>query len=200
MKKTVLLIAALLVASPKVMAIEEPLPDKELSFEYSMITGPDIAMFWAGVFVSVFSLGHYTLNDISCTGQFSFQYCHSLGERWMVGCSTSYEHAGFTMEDKNGVVDPDRTGGHFFSIMPTAKCYWFNKPHFGMYSEAQVGALASIMPDTNGENLDKADFGAVIGFQLNLIGMDFGGPDVRGFLELGVGTQGFISLGIKKSL
>lgn len=56
------------------------------------------------------------------------------------------------------------------------------------------------MPDTNGENLDKADFGAIIGFQLNLIGMDFGGSDVRGFLELGVGTQGFISLGIKKSL
>ena len=76
--------------------------------------------------------------------------------------------------------------------MPLAKFRWFTNPKFGMYSKIAFGA--GIVPGGEEENLQVSFAG-----QLSPVGMQFGGGNVSGILELGYGMQGIVTLGIKKS-
>ena len=198
MKKAMFILAALLVTVPKAQAFE-PLPKHEVSLQYGYVTAPEFALMFAGIFGTLFSLGTASMSEIKCTGEISGQYYHRLGERWMVGCAGGYEHAGLSFEDSEGNVRPASVNGHFMSLLPSAKLYWNSKMHFAMYTKVQAGATMTVMPDDDDENHQKADLGCYISFNLVPAGMEFGGESLRGFAELGFGTQGIISVGLKKT-
>ena len=98
----------------------------------------------------------------------------------------SYKYTG---KEENKKYDGKFRMG-FLSVMPHVKASWFDNPHFGMYSKVAVGAAGVFQKDGESSITWAA--------QLSPVCMDFGGSDLRGYLELGVGMQGIVTLGIKK--
>lgn len=85
------------------------------------------------------------------------------------------------------------------SIVPTAKFDWLRKKNFGLYSKLGLGV--SFMHESQDaddkSSKDYSDTDAVFNFQLSLVGMEFGAPRFRGFVELGMGEQGILLAGLK---
>lgn len=85
------------------------------------------------------------------------------------------------------------------SIVPTAKFDWLCKKNFGVYSKLGLGV--SFMHESQDaddkSSKDYSDTDAVFNFQLSLLGMEFGAPRFRGFVELGMGEQGILLAGLK---
>ena len=81
--------------------------------------------------------------------------------------------------------------------MPAIKWYWVNKDSFGLYSKGAVGAafLNSTEKDL-ATDTTKDDSSTHFMFQLSFIGIEFG-KQFRGFVEGGVGEQGFLLAGIR---
>lgn len=199
MKKAIILILALLIASPKSHAFE-PLPKNDINFQYSTITGPQIASVFVGVFATAFSLGTYTLDEIKSTGMFSVQYYHSLGKRFMVGCSTGYEYLALILKDKNGAIRDGDVGNHFISLLPSVKFYYINNPHFSAYAKLQGGLLMMCDRVINEDQVeDRFDVGTGFAIQAVPFGMEFGGESLRGYVEAAYGSQGLLAVGIRKS-
>lgn len=198
MKKIATIVIAMLLAAPKAGAFE-PLPKQDVSFGYSYVTGPQFALFWGGAFAPLFSFGLYTLDEFYTTGQFSAQYHHSLGKRFMVGCALDYEWDGLTFKDRDDVPMDGISSAHFATLLPSAKLYYSNRIHFSTYCKLQTGLMLAIQPDTDSEDLSGTKVETLWAIQLVPIGMEFGGQKLRGFFELGLGTQGLLTCGIRKS-
>lgn len=198
MKRIAAILLALLLTVPKAVAFE-PLPKQEMSFSYSYVTGPQFALFWGGVFASLFSFGVYSLDDFYTTGQFSAQYHHSLGKRFMVGCAVDYEWDGLTFKDRNDVPIDGISSAHFATLLPSAKLYYSSGLHFSSYCKLQTGLMLAVQPDTDSEDLSGTKVEPLWAIHFVPIGMEFGGQDLRGFFELGLGTQGLLTCGIRKS-
>lgn len=198
MKRIGVIIIGLLLAAPKASAFE-PLPRQEVSLSYSYVTGPQFALFWGGIFAPLFSFGIYSLDDFYTTGQFSAQYHHSLGKRFMVGCALDYEWDGLAFKDKDDVRMDGMSSAHFATFLPSAKLYYSNRLHFSTYCKLQTGLMLAISPDTDTEDLSGTKVETLWAIQFVPIGMEFGGQDLRGFFELGLGTQGLLTCGIRKS-
>ena len=89
------------------------------------------------------------------------------------------------------------TKRNFFSIMPSFKCYWVNKNHFGLYSKVAAGVGFLKNKSKNFElNKENDETNTYFMFQASFIGAEFGSK-FRGFVELGVGDQGFALAGIR---
>lgn len=198
-KSLVVLLAVLLLAPAQGRAAFEPLPEREFSLHYSYLTGPEIALFFTGIFSTMFTLGHYSIDRVNCTGLLSAEYGHLLGNRWVAGGAVGYEYADLTFKDKNGNERPDNVNGHFISVMPTLKYYYTNGARFAMYAKAQVGALLYLMPDTGDDKPSHTDTDLTLGFQVSPVGLEFGQGPTRRCVEVGFGTQGFVSVGLKKA-
>ena len=84
--------------------------------------------------------------------------------------------------------------------MPAVKFNFVRKTHFGLYSKAALGV--TLRTESVEYNLDYGDYNDSensfqFNWQLSFIGVEVGGPYLRGFTELGFGEQGIISAGIR---
>ena len=87
----------------------------------------------------------------------------------------------------------------YVTLLPAVKFDWLRKKHFGMYSKLAFGATLrsesydNVSPDE--EDSDDSDIH--VNWQVSLLGLEFGGPTFRGFLELGTGEQGIALVGLR---
>lgn len=160
---------------------DEPVYGKnEIRVSYGALT------FNQGVnlFVEIITLT-FAQMDINLTGSVNIEYLRYL-QRWAsVGVSASYEYG------REGESAETKARHHYITLMPTSKLYWLNRAHFGMYSRLGVGATY-VHGYTDNENTSHWR----PAFQLSGVCLEAGGDSVRGYLELGWGTQGFVQLGI----
>ena len=164
----------------------------ELALSYSQFTLPQAAYVFGSVFGIAFSLGSLTLEKMALPGALSLEYTHYVNDTFGFGGTVTGDYMTadkYTGKDENKTYD-GKFQMAFISAMPHVKAFWFNNPHFGMYSKAAVGAACVLQKD--GE--PSVTWAA----QLSPVCMDFGGDSVRGYLELGAGMQGIVTLGIKK--
>ena len=164
----------------------------ELGLAYSQFTVPQAVYVFAGVLGIAFSLGNFSLENMALPGALSLEYTHYINDTFGFGGSVTGD---FMTADKYSGKDENRQYSGKFnmaycSVMPHAKAYWFNNPHFGMYSKLAAGVGGTIQND--------GDPSVTFAFQLSPVSMDFGGDAFRGYLELGFGMQGIVTLGIKK--
>lgn len=162
----------------------------EWGLAYSQFTIPQAAYVLGGVFAAAFSLGNFSVENMALPGALSLEYTRYVNDTFGFGGSVTGDFMTadkYTGKDDNRHYDGKFTFA-FVSVMPHAKAYWFNNPHFGMYSKLGAGC-AILLDDTPG-----VTFAA----QLSPVCMDFGGDACRGYLELGAGMQGIVTLGIKK--
>lgn len=164
----------------------------ELALSYSQFTVPQAAYVFAGVLGIAFSLGNFSLENMALPGAASLEYTHYINDTFGFGGTLVGD---FMTADKYTGKDESRKydgkfSMTFCSVMPHVKAYWFNHPHFGMYSKLAAGI--------GGTFQNEGDPSVTFAAQLSPVSMDFGGDALRGYLELGLGMQGIVTLGIKK--
>ena len=100
----------------------------------------------------------------------------------------------YLLGDKDGV-----SKNTYLTLMPAVKFDWLRKKHFGMYSKLAFGAtLRNEKYDSDSDSSkDDSDSEVHVNWQASLLGMEFGGPTIRGFLELGTGEQGIVLAGVR---
>ena len=100
----------------------------------------------------------------------------------------------YLLGDKDGV-----SKNTYLTLMPAVKFDWLRKKHFGMYSKLAVGAtLRNEKYDSvETSNKNDSDSEVHVNWQASLLGMEAGGPTIRGVLELGTGEQGIILVGMR---
>ena len=127
-------------------------------------------------------------------------FYHFNNPRLAIGGSVSYSKWDSDVLIRNSHEKVGETKRNFFSIMPSFKCYWVNKNHFGLYSKAAAGVGFLTNKSKNIEEnkvvKENEESGTYFMFQASFIGAEFGSK-FRGFVELGVGDQGFALAGIR---
>jgi len=132
-------------------------------------------------------------------GPISVEYFRHLSNpRLAIGGVVSYSKWDSDIQKRSGSHEKvGERNRNYISVMPAVKWYWVNKNSFGLYSKGAVGAafLNSTEKDL-ATNTSKDDNSTHFMFQLSLIGAEFGNQ-FRGFVEAGVGEQGFIQAGLR---
>ena len=124
-------------------------------------------------------------------------FYHFNNPRLAIGGSFSYSKWDSDVLIRNSHEKVGETKRNFFSIMPSFKCYWVNKNHFGLYSKVAAGVGFLKNKSKNFElNKENDETNTYFMFQASFIGAEFGSK-FRGFVELGVGDQGFALAGIR---
>ena len=131
------------------------------------------------------------------TGPISAEYFYHV-KNWLgVGGIFAYgqnKQDVYLLGDKDGV-----SKNTYLTLMPAVKFDWLRKKHFGMYSKLAVGAtLRNEKYDSvDASSKDDSDSEVHVNWQISLLGIEAGGPTIRGFLELGTGEQGIALIGVR---
>ena len=166
----------------------------EFSIAYGQATIPQFAYVMGEVFGAMFSLGHASFENPHMFGAAGVEYVHYTNDWFGFGGTVlcDYMTAKTVSVDKDGNKTPN---GEFklgcLSAMPLVKFAWLNRAHVGLYSKLAAGAGYFF---ANGSD-SKDNFS--VAFQVTPVGMDFGGEQFRGFVELGLGMQGLANVGVR---
>lgn len=199
MKKLLFLtLAALLVSAPYAGGYAGPatrdggnLPKNEVSVSY----GWGSAYYLTGVlFRNVLYSFRLDVDRLESMGIAAVDYRHYFNSRWAVGGTVCYEAstlpvARLILPGTGIEAVVDGTMYRNISIMPAVTLRWLQDSHVSIYSKLALGVMLLIDPE--------GPTSAAPCTCLTPVGMDFGGRNVRGFLEMNVGTQGLLSAGVK---
>lgn len=163
----------------------------EISMTYSQFTVPQFGYIFGGVFGIMLTGGYFDFENPVMPGCLGVEYNHWVNNWFGYGGSLLGEYMTADTYSKDSSGNKTKDGVYnlgYVSVMPTVRFRWFNNPHFGMYSKLGAGVGLGITDEC------KLTFAA----QISPVCMDFGGESLRGFMELGVGMQGILAVGIKK--
>ena len=142
----------------------------------------------------------YRFNNERTFGPISVEYFNHVKPWLGVGGIFVY---GQNKRDAYSALDNDKKDGElldrYFTVMPAVKFDWLRKKHFGLYSKLGVGVTLrhENYDNTNEEFEDHKDPQLHVNWQATVVGIEAGGPRVRGFLEAGFGEQGIFSAGVR---
>lgn len=88
-----------------------------------------------------------------------------------------------------------------FLVLPTAEFVYFRKGLFEMYGSAGAGINLSrrtedALTEAGRKSLNKSDLTTSFIYQVNPIGFSVGNDRIGGFVEVGLGSKGFLTAGI----
>ena len=149
-----------------------------------------------------------TKRDDSSSLAFNLQYLYRVAPKIKVGGAVTYQHTNATLlvADNNGTYhDAAKANNDYFTVMPVAKFMWIEKNHIGLYSKAAAGiciasnsakACSGFGAAEKYVDEIKSDKGTRFAYQVSAIGFEAGSKNIRGFVELGYGFQGFAQAGV----
>ena len=182
MKKLIAFLLCLIVVVP--VFAKNDKDRNEFSVTYGQFTVPQFAYVLGEVFGVMFTLGHASFEDPHMYGAAGIEYVHYTNDWFGFGGTVlcDYMTAKTVSVDKDGNKTPN---GDFklgcLSAMPLVKFAWLNRAHVGLYSKLAAGA--GLFFANGSDAKDNISFA----FQATPIGVDFGGDQLRGFVEAGVG-------------
>ena len=160
----------------------------EFAVSYGLGSTSGFVAVTASVFAAIFGA---TL-DYSFIGPVAGEYFYHVSDLVGVGAVVSY--AAFLDKAKPGEAPMSCV-----ALLPGVKLDWLRREHFGMYSKLCAGASYLTNPGANSHPEEEKPESAgtlTFNFQASLLGAEFGGG-VRGFVEAGVGEQGFLLAGVR---
>lgn len=88
-----------------------------------------------------------------------------------------------------------------FLVLPTAEFVYLRKGLFEMYGSASAGINLSrhtedALTEADRKNLSKSDLTTSFIYQVNPIGFSVGNDRIGGFVEVGLGSKGFLTAGL----
>lgn len=185
MRRILLIISLLVIGSINLFA-QDYYRKNEIEFSCSQFTLGQTVYVLGDVFVTAFSLGHATVQDPTFSGCMALGYYRRVSRVVSVG-------GVFAFESINGTVvntDRDITGNYdmmFFSLIPAIKARWFETSHFSMYSRGGLGLTVYAGEESS----------LIPAVQLSPVCFDVGENGLYGFAEIGFGTQGLATVGVK---
>ena len=118
----------------------------EFGVSYSQFTVPQFVYVFGGVLGIAFSMGSFTLENMVLPGALSLEYTHYVNDTFGFGGTVTGEFMTadkYTGKDESKKYDGKFQMG-FVSVMPHAKAYWFNNPHFGAGRHFRRAALSGL--------------------------------------------------------
>jgi len=127
-------------------------------------------------------------------GVLNLGYTYQLSKVVSIGGAVGLNSMKIKLEDQTGKIDA--ATANLWLIMSSAKFDWFRTRSdvFGMYSKVNLGLMlldAKLMEDQTLHKTVPLPTG-----HLTLIGLEVG-KGFSGFLELGMGMQGIVQVGVK---
>ena len=175
----------------------------EIALNYGVGSAQSFVNVLSSVFVAIpSSIAGMKLDGIWSTGAIGVSYQRSLGKVVSVGGTFNYIRTACSFQDKNDPSITAKNAMDWFTLMATARFYWFKKRVVAMYSKIGVGAAVtgSSYVKHKGTEVEKGDYTfqwvKIPAFQLSGVCVEFGGR-FRGFVELGIGMEGILNAGIK---
>ena len=194
MKKFYLMAIAALMATMSVNAQSEDYKH-DIAISYGWLSNSDILDIYENIGGAI--VGERTDND-KFFGPLSVEYFYHVKPWLGVGAIAAYGsmkqdyYLGSKSDGKDGEIK-----NNYFTLMPAVKFDWLRKSHFGLYSKLGFGATLRTekMDNTTGNDNNDSEFH--VNWQVSVLGFEFGGQQVRGFVELGTGEQGIFSAGVR---
>lgn len=166
----------------------------EITVSYGRATFMDVAFLFANAFVSVFTIGNVKIDNYQAYGSVNAEYYRVLNKTFSVGGQFSWSGGKADLVNKEN-VKTGTSNYSSFTMMPSAKAFWFRKKHVAMYSKLGLGVtLLDGFDDT-----EKRNYSPFFAAQLGAVCIQAGGKHVRGFLEAGGGMAGCITGGLSVS-
>jgi len=190
-KLLVVLMSLAIVGAPSLQARQyNEGPRNDISASYGFITISQFAMAFGGVLGAAFSGGQAAPDDILSTGSLQLEYLHRSNNWLWMGFNVSGEKDTLVMTTKDS--DGNVTGKSNSDLITgnlclTAKANWLRRKRMAMYSRLSGGVFTTFGEETN----------LAPSFQISPIGIEAGGQNFRGFIEIGVGMHGILSGGFK---
>lgn len=150
---------------------------------------------------TVLTFGNYKSNRDEETGSphLGLGYKYHVNDRFSAGANLSYQSITTTykLEDKD---DGSRAKGErkisLVTIMPSVEYKYLKRDAFQLYGNADIGiAIGSVSQDISSDTGTDSSSGVAFAFQANPVGMRIG-KQVAGFIEVGAGFKGFVTLGL----
>ena len=131
-------------------------------------------------------------------GTLAVEYFRHLNNpRLAVGAVLTYAKYGEDIVKKDGGQKQGERSRNYFAVMPAVKYYWVYKEHFGLYSKAALGLMMMFEKEELNGKSDDDNTNPYFMCQVSPIGLEAGGRAIRGFMEAGVGEQGFLLFGLR---
>lgn len=130
-------------------------------------------------------------------GPISVEYFYRLNNPLInVGAIVAY---GQLKEDLVNGLNEGKMTTRYYTLMPGVKFDWFRRECVSMYSKVAAGiTYRDEKIDRSGADRDNyTDTGVHFNWQLTGFGVEFGSPNIRGFVEGGVGEQGMFLAGLR---
>lgn len=194
MKKILFLTALLFAVAVRAGAQDAPDTKHEVAFSIGALSTSNWGDIFEDALTAIFGAEY---DNETFFGPISVEYFRHCTRVVSVGAVAVYGQS-----SKDVVDDGEKTGkmkNAYVTLMPAAKFGWLNRPSVCLYSKVAAGAtLRNEKYDCcDDDQKDDSDSAVHFNFQVSLIGVEAGGPAVRGFAELGVGEQGIILGGVR---
>ena len=159
----------------------------EFAFSYGLGSTSGFVAVTASVFAAIFG----ATVDYTFIGPVAGEYFYHVSDLVGVGAVASFA----AFQDK---AKPGEAPMTCVALLPGVKLDWLRREHFGMYSKLCAGAAYLNSPGSGSQTEEGTGSPGTLffNFQASLLGAEFGGG-VRGFVEAGVGEQGFILAGVR---
>ena len=193
MRKTLLLVAVAMMTATGAQAQGYDYETKhEVAVSYGIDSNSQIIDAFEEIGGAMFGA---KLENEKFFGPISVEYFYHLQPWFGVGGI-----AVFGVNTQDAMSGSDKVGeskNSYYTLMPAMKFDYLRKKHFGMYSKIAVGATLRTEKMDGKTSGDDSDSEIHVNWQVSLLGMDFGGQQLRGFVELGTGEQGILLGGIR---
>lgn len=168
----------------------------EVSASYGMLTHNSVLGSMESLGTGLFSLGTSKV-DYNYSGSFNLGYKFQPFKLIGVETVMNYESGNGKMYSKNELTGSSSVT--HFSFIESVCLSWFNFKHIGMYSKLGVSYT---LRKTQYDFVDKSKSlneqnDSYWWFQFTPMAIEVGSENIRAFTELGVGSQGFLSVGVK---
>lgn len=189
MKKIILIAVAAMMATMNVNAQDDL--KNEIGVFYGVESASNILSIYSTMFAAAAG------DQSSWWGPIGVEYYYHLSPVVAVGGVGVYAGCK-AIDDKTKQKDLSET---YITLMPSMKFNWLRKKYFGMYSALSAGVLfASVSTNEAAKRADSEAKDETITsfmFQATALGLEFGGSQLRGFVEAGLGEKGTLCGGLR---
>lgn len=197
MKQILVMVAVALMTAMSVNAQEGYDDTKhEVGISYGALSNSTWMSIGETMGTVIASLGSVTYNDGDFTGPIAVEYFYHINPVIGVGAIGAY-----AKETKGMFIGNEKYGeakNQYISVMPAAKFNWLRTKYFGMYSKVAAGVIfVSKKEDVKQGYTGGSDSSVGFNFQASALGLEAGIPNLRAFLEFGVGEQGAALIGVR---
>ncbi len=195
MKKTAMIALAILLAATSVNAQNGYDSKHEVAFGYGMFSNSQI---FDALSTYVATEAGVTFSNAKYNGSLAVEYLHRVNNWFGYGGEFVYRSSSMDFSTIEGVQKEGTSTSNYFTLMPTVKFDWLRTKYFGLYSKIALGISMYSWQNVYLDGRDtQSNSTLMLNFQASVLGIEAGLPNLRVYLEGGMGEQGTAVFGLR---